>query len=81
MRDKFARGNRVSVYLAKGRKGGKFRKLGRSSKVNSKGRFTLRFKVRKPGVYRLQYRYKGSSLVLGGKVTEKIRIRRTIRFG
>ena len=81
MRDKFARGNRVRVYLAKGRKGGKFRKLGRSSKVNSKGRFTLRFKVRKPGVYRLQYRYKGSSLVLGGKVTEKIRIRRTIRFG
>ena len=43
MRDKFARGNRVTVYAARGRKGGKFRRLGRSSKVNSRGRFTLRF--------------------------------------
>ena len=60
LRDPFARGSRVTVYYAKGKKGGKFRK---------------------PGVYRLQYRFKGSSLVLGGKVTEAIRIRRTIRFG
>jgi hypothetical protein len=81
MRDAFARGSRVTVYAAKGRKGGKFRKLGRSSKVNSKGRFTLRFKLRRTGVYRLQYRFKGTALVVGGKVTEAIRIRRTIRFG
>jgi hypothetical protein len=81
LRDGFARGSRVTVYYAKGRKGGKFRRLGRSSKVNGKKVFTLRFKLRKPGVYRLQYRFKGSSLVLGGKVTEAIRIRRTIRFG
>ena len=81
MRDAFARGSRVTVYYAKGKRGGRFHKLGRSAKVNSKGRFTLRFKMRKPGVYRLQYRFKGSSLVLGGKVTEAIRIRRTIRFG
>ena len=81
LRDPFARGSRVTVYYAKGKKGGKFRKLGRSSKINGKKRFTLRFKLRKPGVYRLQYRFKGSSLVLGGKVTEAIRIRRTIRFG
>ena len=33
-------------------------------------------RVRRPGVYRLQYRFKGSSLVVGGKVTEAIRIRR-----
>jgi hypothetical protein len=81
LRDPYARGSRVTVYIAKGKKGGRFRKLGRSSKVNSKKRFTLRFKLRKPGVYRLQYRFKGSSLVLGGKVTEQIRIRREIRFG
>jgi hypothetical protein len=81
LRDAFARGSRVTVYYAKGKKGGKFRKLGRSSKINSKRNFTLRFKLRKPGVYRLQYRFKGSALVLGGKVTEAIRIRRTIRFG
>jgi hypothetical protein len=81
LRDNFARGSRVTVYYAKGKKGGKFRKLGRTSKINSKKRFTLRFKLRKPGVYRLQYRFKGSALVLGGRVTEAIRIRRTIRFG
>jgi hypothetical protein len=81
LRDNFARGSRVTVYYAKGKKGGKFRRLGRSSKINSKRAFTLRFKLRKPGVYRLQYRFKGSSLVLGGKVTEAIRIKRTIRFG
>ena len=40
-----------------------------------------RDELRKPGVYRLQYRFKGSSLVLGGKITEAIRIRRSIRFG
>ena len=71
----------MTVYYAKGKKGGKFRKLGRSSKINSKRAFTLRFKIRKPGIYRLQYRFKGTELVLGGKVTEAIRIRRTIRFG
>jgi hypothetical protein len=81
LRDPFARGSRVTVYYAKGKKGGRFRKLGRSSKINSKRAFTLRFKLRKPGVYRLQYRFKGTSLVLGGKVTAAIRIRRTIRFG
>ncbi|HET8950552.1 MAG TPA: hypothetical protein VFN44_08575 [Solirubrobacteraceae bacterium] len=81
LRDAFARGGRVTVYYAKGRKGGKFRRLGRSSKINGKKAFTLRFTLRKPGVYRLQYRFKGSSLVVGGQVTEAIRIRRTIRFG
>jgi hypothetical protein len=81
LRDPFARGGRVTIYYAKGKQGGKFRRLGRSSKINGKKRFTLRFKLRKPGVYRLQYRFKGSSLVLGGRVTEAIRIRRSIRFG
>ena len=36
LRDPFARGSRVTVYYAKGKKGGRFRKLGRSSKINSK---------------------------------------------
>ena len=76
MRDTFARGKRVTVYIAKGRKGGKYRKLGRSSKVNSRGRFTRRFRLSSPGRYRVQYRFKGSSLVVKGKVTEGIRISR-----
>jgi hypothetical protein len=78
LRDAFARGSRVRVYMAKGRKGGKFRRIGRSSKINAKRVFTLRFRVRRPGVYRIQYRFKGTSLVLGGKVTQKVRIRRSI---
>jgi hypothetical protein len=78
MRDNFARGKRVTVYYAKGRKGGKFRKLARSSKVNSKGRFTVRFTLRRTGKYRLQYRFKGSKLVTKGKVLDGIEIRRGI---
>jgi hypothetical protein len=74
--DAFARGSRVTVYSAKGRTGGRFRKLGRSSRINAQGRFTLRFKLRKPGVYRLQYRFRGTSLVIGGKVTKAVRVRR-----
>ena len=76
MRDTFARGKRVRVYYAKGRRGGKFRRLGRSSKVNSRGRFTRSFRLTSPGRYRVQYRFKGSSLVVKGKVTEGIRISR-----
>jgi hypothetical protein len=78
LRDPYARGSRVTVYYAKGKKGGRFRKLGRSSKITAKKAFTLRFRMRKPGTYRLQYRFKGNSLVFGGKVTQQIRIRRSI---
>ncbi len=76
MRDAFARGSRVTVYAAKGRKGGKYRRLGRSSKVNSRGRFTRRFRLSSAGNYRIQYRFKGSSRVVKGKVTTVVRISR-----
>jgi hypothetical protein len=76
LRDNSARGKRVTVYYAKGRKGGKYHKLGRTSKISSKGRFTLRFTLRRPGSYRLQYRFKGSSLVTKGKVIDGIKITR-----
>jgi hypothetical protein len=79
LREKFARG-KVAVYLAKGRKKGRFHRVGRA-RINSKGRFSKRFTVRRPGVYRLKYVYKGSSLVTRGSVTEGIRIRRVVRFG
>lgn len=78
LRDPFARGSRVTISYAKGKSGGRFRKLGRSSKISSKRTFTLRFRLRKPGTYRLQYRFKGTSLVLGGKVTQRVKIRRSI---
>jgi len=79
VRERVARG-RVTISWARGRKGGKFHRIGRA-KINSKGRFTKKFRLRKTGVYRLRYTYKGSSLVAAGRVTEAIRIRKRIFFG
>lgn len=80
IRERVARG-RVTVSIARGRKGGKFRRLGSRAKINSKGRFTKKFTLRRTGVYRLRYTYRGSSVVAAGSVTEAIRIRRRIFFG
>ena len=79
IRERGARG-KVTVSIAKGRKKGKFHRIGKA-KINSKGRFTKRFKVRKTGTYRLRYSYKGSSLVAAGRATEAIKIRRRLFFG
>lgn len=79
VRERIARG-RVTISVARGRKGGKFRRLGRA-KLNSQGRFTKKFGLRRTGVYRLRYTYRGSDLVAAGSVTEAIRIRRRIFFG
>jgi hypothetical protein len=79
LRERVARG-KVTISWAKGRKGGKFHKVGKA-KINAKGRFTKRFRLRRVGIYRLRYTYKGSSLVAAGRVTERIRIRRRIFFG
>lgn len=69
-------GGRVTVSAAKGKKGGRFRTLGRA-KVNSTGVFKLRFRLRKLGIYRIKYSYRGSATVAGGSVTQVVRIRRT----
>ena len=74
VREKAARGRRVTISLAKGRKGGKFKRIGRP-KVRRNGSFVLRFKVRKTGRYRLRYVYKGNASVARGKVIQGIRIR------
>jgi len=74
VREQAARGRRVTISLAKGRKSGKFRRLGRP-KVRRNGTFVLRFKVRKTGRYRLRYVYKGNGSVARGKVVQGIRIR------
>ena len=79
IREKVARG-KVTISWAKGRKGGKFHRAGKA-KINSKGRFTKRFKLRNLGVYRLRYAYRGSNLVAAGRVTEQIRIRKRIFSG
>jgi hypothetical protein len=72
-------GGRVTVSAAKGKKGGVYRTLGKP-KVNSKGVFKLRFRLKKLGWYRLRYSYKGSATVAAGRVTEQVKItRRRVR--
>ena len=79
VRERVARG-KVTISIARGKKKGKFRTIGKA-KINSKGRFSKRFTVRRTGVYRLRYTYKGSSVVAGGRVTEQVRIRKRVFFG
>ena len=69
---------RVSIALARGTKGGKYRSLG-SVKV-SKHSVTKRFRATKAGVYRLRFKYKGNASVAGGYEVDKIRITRRITF-
>jgi hypothetical protein len=70
-------GGRVTVAIAKGKNGKRFRTLGKA-KVNSKGVFKLRFRVTKRGTYRLRYSFRGSSTVQRGTVYESIKIRRIL---
>jgi hypothetical protein len=74
VREKAAAGRRVTISLAKGRRGGKFKRIGRP-KVRRNGTFVLRFKVRRVGRYRLRYVYKGNGAVARGRVVQGIRIR------
>ena len=71
-----AAGSRVTVAAAKGKKGKRFRTLGKA-KINSKGIFKLRFHLAR-GTYRLRYSFKGSSTVARGTVYETVRIKRII---
>lgn len=79
VRERLARG-KVTIYIARGKKKGKYHKIGKA-KINSKGRFTKRFRVSNTGTYRLRYTYKGSGLVAAGRVIEQVRIRRRVFFG
>jgi hypothetical protein len=79
VRERLARG-RVTISIARGKKKGKFHRIGKA-RINSKGRFTKRFRASRTGTYRLRYVYKGSSVVAGGRVTQRIRITRRIFFG
>ncbi len=69
---------RVSIALARGTKGGKYRSLG-SAKVSHHA-VTKRFRATRPGTYRLRFKYKGNSTVAGGFEVDKIRITRRITF-
>jgi hypothetical protein len=76
VREKSLAGSRVTVAVAKGKRGKRFRTLGKP-KVNSKGDFRVRFRLSR-GTYRLRYSYKGSSTIARGTVYQVITIRRVI---
>ena len=77
VREHSAAGSRVTVAIAKGKKGKHFRTLGKA-KVTSKGIFKLRFTVRKRGAYRLRYSFSGNGTVQRGTVYESVTIRRIL---
>lgn len=77
LRETSAAGSRVTVAVAKGKKGKRFRTLGKA-RVTSKGVFKLRFTIRQLGYYRLRYSFSGNSSVARGTVYETIRIRRVL---
>jgi len=74
VRERSARG-RVTISIGKGSKAKKFRRLGRP-KLRSGGRFSLRFRLTRPGKYTLRYSYRGSSTVARGTAKEVITITR-----
>jgi hypothetical protein len=69
-------GGKVTISYAKGKKGKRFHTLGKA-KVNSKGAFKLRFRLKR-GTYRMRYSFKGNANVVRGAVYEVIKIRRIL---
>lgn len=74
LRDTKIRG-RVSLAMARGKKGGKYRSIGRA-KISSKGTFTKRFTQRRTGTYRIRIKYSGSKTAAAGTIVQTIRITR-----
>ena len=77
VREKAIAGSRVTVAAAKGKKGKRFRTLGKG-RVNSQGVFKVRFRLSR-GTYRIRYSFSGNSVVTKGTAYEVITIRRVIR--
>jgi hypothetical protein len=73
LREKSARG-KVAIKIARGGKGGKFRSVGKARLRG--GVFSKKLTLRRPGVYRAKYIFKGSATTAPGTVTVKFRITR-----
>lgn len=76
VREKAIAGSRVTVAVAKGKKGKKFRTLGKG-KVNSKGVVKVRFRLPR-GTYRVRFSFAGNSVVAKGTQYGTMTIRRVI---
>ncbi len=77
VREKAAAGQRVTVAMAKGKNGKRYRTIGRA-RINSSGTFKLRFTQRRLGWYKMRFSFKGTSLVSRGTAYSQVRFRRTI---
>ena len=73
-----ATSGRVSIAIARGSKGGRYRSLG-SVKIRGH-QVTKRFNERRTGTYRIRFKYKGNALVASGFQVNKVRITRRITF-
>jgi hypothetical protein len=69
--------SKVTVAIAKGKKGGKFKTVGKP-KVTSKGSFQQRFTEHGTGYYRIRISFSGNSLVKRGSVTKTFRLTRSL---
>lgn len=67
---------KITIALAKG-SSKKFRRLG-TAKIRKGGKFSLKFKLKTFGKFKLRYTYKGSATTAAGTVTQPIVIRKTI---
>lgn len=76
LRDTKIRG-KVSLAMARGKKGGKYRSLGKVS-ISKKGTFTKRFTQRRTGTYRIRIKYSGSKSAASGTIVQTIRISRRL---
>lgn len=68
---------KVAVAIARGKRGGRFKKLG-SAKIRANGSFTKRFRLKRRGTYRLRYLYKGGPTVAPGGYVQQIKITRRL---
>lgn len=65
---------KARVYLARGTKGGKYRRLG-TVRIR-RGQISKRFTTRRAGKYRLKYKFSGSATVAPGSATMGVRVYR-----
>ena len=78
MQDDAMIGSRVTVSIARGSKGGKYKRIGKP-KVMSNRSFKVNFNQRRKGTYRFKVSYKGNSQVVGGYMVRKMKIRTILR--
>jgi len=70
---------RVSFALARGKKGGRYRKLG-SARIGRGGVVAKRFRQRRTGTYRMRMTFKGSATTIPGRVIQGVRFTRRVVF-